>query len=122
MNGQPVPTNANQTVGTTVRAMPAKDGVADGTNTFSMFRRMYSETYTTKTDKKWYGNTANMDASQTAIQRRTMEMGVGSLNATEQPMSFTTPATATTQIRALHRLRNGGATVPAKKTLTPRMF
>lgn len=118
------PTGTSNRILSGVRAMPIKDGSSDGTNTFSMFRRMYSETYTTGLDQKnkWYGNTANRDASRVATERRITEVGVGSLNASGGELAFTSGSTPTTQVRALHRLRNGGSVVPAKKTHSVRMF
>jgi hypothetical protein len=122
MLGPPIQNNINNRVLTGVKAMPMKDSTSDGTNTFSMFRRLYTETIQTGLAKKWYGGVTNTDASRIAVERRTAEVGVGSLNAGAGVISFTKPSDNTTQIRALHRLRNGGATVPAKKTHNPRMF
>ena len=122
MLGPPIQNDINNRVLMGVKAMPMKDSTSDGTNTFSMFRRLYTETRTTGLAKKWYGGVTNTDASRITVERRTAEVGVGSLNAGAGEISFTKPSDATTQIRALHRLRNGGATVPAKKTHNPRMF
>ena len=122
MLGPPIQNDINNRVLTGVKAMPMKDSTSDGTSTFSMFRRLYTETMPTGLAKKWYGGVANTDASRITVERRTAEIGVGSLNAGSGEISFTKPSDTTTQIRALHRLRNGGATVPAKKTHNPRMF
>lgn len=62
--------------------------------------------------KKWYGN---RDASQVTANRRTTEVGVGSLNATNKPMSFETHNNYNTTNDALRRVRAGGAVAPAKK-------
>jgi hypothetical protein len=62
--------------------------------------------------KKWYGN---RDASQVTTNRRTTEVGVGSLNASNKPMGFTTHREINTTSDALRRVRAGGAVAPAKK-------
>jgi hypothetical protein len=62
--------------------------------------------------KKWYGN---RDASQVTTNRRTSEVGIGSLNATNGPMSFESHANYNTTRDALRRVRAGGAVAPAKK-------
>lgn len=62
--------------------------------------------------KKWYGN---RDASQVTANRRTTEVGVGSLNALNKPMSFETHNNFNTTNEALRRVRAGGAVAPAKK-------
>jgi hypothetical protein len=62
--------------------------------------------------KKWYGN---RDASQVTTNRRTTQVGVGSLNANNQTMGFATHGDANTTRDALRRVRAGGAVAPAKK-------
>jgi hypothetical protein len=62
--------------------------------------------------KKWYGN---RDASQVTTNRRTSQVGVGSLNATNSPMGFTTNIDINTTRDALRRVRAGGSVAPAKK-------
>jgi len=62
--------------------------------------------------KKWYGN---RDASQVTANRRTTEVGVGSLNAANKPMGFATHSDINTTRDALRRVRGGGAVAPAKK-------
>ena len=98
-----------------VRAMPQKDSTSDGTSTFEMSRRNYIETLpvmTTPVAKKWMGN---RDASQVTTNRRVAEVGVGSLNAKQTQMSFTTYKDVNTTADALRRVRAGGAVAPAKK-------
>lgn len=62
--------------------------------------------------KKWYGN---RDASQVTTNRRTTQVGVGSLNADNKPTGFTTNSDINTTRDALRRVRAGGAVAPAKK-------
>jgi hypothetical protein len=62
--------------------------------------------------KKWYGN---RDASQVTTNRRTNQVGVGSLNASNSPMGFTTHSDINTTRDALRRVRAGGSVAPAKK-------
>jgi len=62
--------------------------------------------------KKWYGN---RDASQVTTNRRTSQIGNGSLNASNNLMGFTTHSDKNTSRNALARVRAGGAVAPAKK-------
>jgi hypothetical protein len=62
--------------------------------------------------KKWYGN---RDASQVTTNRRTNQVAVGSLNASNSPIGFTTNTDINTTKDALRRVRAGGAVAPAKK-------
>lgn len=62
--------------------------------------------------KKWYGN---RDASQVTTNRRTTEVGLGSLNAMNESMSFESHNNFNTTNEALRRVRAGGAVAPAKK-------
>jgi hypothetical protein len=101
-----------------VRAMPQKDSTSNNESTFEMNRAVYSRTLPTNpttnymNGKKWYGN---RDASQVTTNRRTSEVGIGSLNATNGPMSFESHANYNTTRDALRRVRAGGAVAPAKK-------
>jgi len=104
-----------------VRAMPQKDSTSDSQSTFEMNRAVYSRTLPTNpapitsnymNGKKWYGN---RDASQVTANRRTTEVGIGSLNASNKPMSFETHHNFNTTNDALRRVRAGGAVAPAKK-------
>jgi hypothetical protein len=115
----------NKTIGnngrlTTIKAMPQKDSTSDGTTTFSLSRRTYMETFQTtsitsaqKNKKKWYGN---RDASQVVANRRVDQIANGSLNSDAKPISFTTVTDRNVERQALHRMRSGGASVPAKVT------
>lgn len=62
--------------------------------------------------KKWYGN---RDASQVTTNRRTGQIGNGSLNAANRAFGFTTHKDINTTRNALTRVRAGGAVAPAKK-------
>lgn len=104
-------------------AMPQKDITSDGDSTFEMGRRTYVRTlpkapippaslvHLSQT-KKWYGN---RDASQIVANRRNTQIGLGTLNASTAPMSFTTHKIVNTIDDALTRTRAGGSVAPAKK-------
>lgn len=118
-------------------AMPQKDSTSDGQSTFSMDRRTYNRTVnpnplntkltpahyshqlntvfdgtSTQKQKQWYGN---RDASEVVRRNRTVEVGLGTLNAKGGAMSFESNANANTVNNALRRVRGGGAVAPAKK-------
>ena len=107
--------NINNSVLHFAKAMPQKDGTSTNESTFAMSRNTYVETLPSIMDaqskKKWLGN---RDASQVTANRRNIEIGVGSLNATNAPMSFVSKDDAATR-RALSRVRSGGSVAPAKK-------
>ena len=115
----------NKTIGnngtlSSIKAMPQKDSTSDGTTTFSLNRRNYMETFQTatitnaqKNKKKWYGN---RDASQVVANRRVDQIANGSLNSGANPISFTTVTDRNVERQALHRMRSGGSSVPAKVT------
>jgi len=101
------------------KAMPQKDFTSDNQSSFEMSRRTYVETLPSVKNtvsqtlqKKWYGN---RDASQIVANRRTNQVGIGSLNASRGLMSFTTYKEVNTVNDALTRVRAGGAVSPAKK-------
>ena len=103
-----------------IRAMPQKDLTSDGEHSFAMDRSQYIYTLprtapsvSVKLQKKWFGN---RDASQVTTNRRVSEIGVGSLNSKNAPMSFTTQKEVNTVDDALRRVRAGGAVVPPKVT------
>ena len=62
--------------------------------------------------KKW---SANRDASQVTANRRTNSVGKGSLNLSNNLMSFTKPNDTNLINHALSRVRGGGAVAPPKK-------
>jgi len=62
--------------------------------------------------KKWYGN---RDASQVTANRRTTQVGVGTLNASSDTMGFTSNNNINVTSDALRRVRAGGSVAPAKK-------
>jgi hypothetical protein len=112
--------NVNNAVLSSTKAMPAKDLTSDGTADFALGRHTYSETVPSVANtldqtrtKKWYGN-GSRDASQIAVNRRVSEIGVGSLNAAKNDMSFVSNVEKNTRIDALARVRGGGSVVPPK--------
>lgn len=102
------------------KAMPQKDSTSDGNSSFELGRQTYintlpatSPTIQQLQQKKWYGN---RDASQITANRRTNQIGVGSLNASKGEIGFTTYKDINTVSSALTRVRAGGAVAPPKKT------
>jgi hypothetical protein len=115
----------NKTIGnngtlSSIKAMPQKDSTSDGTTTFALNRQIYMETFSTatitnaqKNKKKFYGN---RDASQVVANRRVDQIANGSLNSGAAPIAFTTVTDRNVERQALHRMRSGGSSVPAKVT------
>jgi hypothetical protein len=66
--------------------------------------------------KKW---SANRDASQVTVNRRTNSVGTGSLNYANRLTSFTTYKDVNVVNDALRRVRGGGAVAPPKKAASP---
>jgi hypothetical protein len=100
-----------------IKSMPLKNSTSDGTSTFEMGRKVYIKTYQPSTapvvnNKKWLGN---RDASQVATNRRNSAIGLGTINAANQPMSFNTNDDKHVRNTALNRVRSGGAVAPLKK-------
>jgi hypothetical protein len=108
--------NINNGTLNTKGAMPQKDSTSNGDSNFSIPRREYVESYfdTIGNNKKWYGGQANRDSSQITHNRRVNEIANGTLNANNVPISFTTNTDINVVRNAKHRVRSGGATVPAK--------
>jgi hypothetical protein len=113
------PQNINNGVLIGQKAMPQKDITSDGDSSFELGRQTYINTHPSTAptvqqlqQKKWYGN---RDASQVTANRRTNQIGVGSLNASNGQIGFTTYKDVNTVSNALTRVRAGGAVAPAKK-------
>lgn len=107
-----------------LKAMPQKDITSDGTDNFAITRNEYVKTYPRPTMdvlsnkgmvKKWYGNSTNRDASSVTADNKINEIGVGTLNANKNAMSFTTHKDVNTVNDALRRVRAGGSVAPLKK-------
>ena len=104
-----------------INAMPQKDSTSDGTSSFEMGRRVYTETTDKshpitnpqKLHKKWIGG--NHDSSQITENRKNNSIGRGSINTTNKLLSFTTYRDVNTVNDALTRCRAGGAVAPPKK-------
>lgn len=141
MNYQPIIQDINNNKMPFMKAMPLKNLTSDNDSTFAMYRKNYVETYAVATNpspntvfyydqrtqrttsqttsvatKKWYGN---RDASQVTANRRNNSVGVGSLNANSQAMSFNSNIERNSVNDALRRVRGGGAVAPAKKNASP---
>lgn len=108
--------NINNGTLNTKGAMPQKDSTTNGDSNFSIPRREYVESYfdNTGNNKKWYGGQSNRDSSQITHNRRVNEIANGTLNANNVPLSFTTHTDINVVRNAKHRVRSGGASVPAK--------
>ena len=127
--GQNTRTEINNGTLSYLKAMPQKDITSDGTSSFAMGRKNYYETYAQSPtnavlkQKKFIGG--NRDASSVVARRKTAEIGVGTMNANSQLMSFTTVRDINDGNNALRRVRAGGTYVPktAKSaTLDPRKY
>jgi len=129
--GQNIRTGMNNGTLSAVKAMPQKDLTSDGTSSFAMSRRQYTEVYpvinqSVNKQKKFIGG--NRDASSVVARRRAVEVGVGSLNASQTATSMTGVRDINDTNNALRRVRAGGAYVPPKKTnhyatsVDPRTF
>jgi hypothetical protein len=133
---------------TAAHAAPLKDGVSDGTTDFSTNRHRYLHAYgvpsnaivgatsgyahslngqtrvhqngSTIPQKRW-GNTAR-DASSVTARRRVQQIGLGTMNAADQTMGYSSNVERNTQHSALRRVRGGGSVVPPKVTGTARMW
>lgn len=103
------------------KSMPPKDITSDGTSSFSVSRysfiRMLQSPTSTSLNtvnptKKWVGGAR--DSSTIIANRRISAVGNGSLNASQNQMSFATIRDINTVADARRRVRAGGATVPFK--------
>lgn len=94
-----------------VRAMPRKDSTSDNTNSFAISRRAYTAlNFTTVTNdekrmKRWHG-AVNRDASSVTATNRIHELGIGSLNADNEPMSFKSSSDTNMRRQAIRRVRH----------------
>jgi hypothetical protein len=135
----------NNGILTAPKAMPQKDITSTNENTFSMNRHTFVRQtqikkpvinipssnqrkwsgaayhsftsvneITAKTNKKWIGG--NRDSSNTTSARRINAIGENSLNKTGISMSFTNITSGNDVRDAKHRVRSGGAIVPAAVT------
>lgn len=120
----PIINDINNGILNGIKAMPQKDISSDGTNNFSLFRNEYTRSYpqSNMNDinkdsiiKKWYGS-SNRDASSYIREKHTNVIGVGSLNASNKPFSFTSSTEKNTVDSALRRVRAGGSITPLKKS------
>lgn len=115
-NGIPIITDINNRILTSQHAMLLKNANASNNSDFAMSRQAYtSGTYTnppTIVKKKFF---CNRDASDVAARRRTVEIGKGTVNNSNQPISFSSTSDKQFQQRALTRVRNGGGPVVPPK-------
>ena len=118
----PMKTNINNNELGTRGAMPLKDNMSDGANTFSLYRHrqtkspaFFTETKLSsseKKQKKWYGNSANRESSLILDKRNNEEVGLVSKNADSETMSFTSHTNKNDVSQAKARARSGGYVVP----------
>lgn len=115
------PTHSNNGILSARKAMPMKEMNSDGDSSFAMDRRLYMRTPILSSSpmiiskKKWYGGSSVRDSSVVMENRVKNEIGVVSLNAGGDPMSFKTVRDVNVTREALIRVRNIGSSVPAKK-------
>jgi hypothetical protein len=117
------PTQSNNGILSARKAMPMKDSTSDGDSSFAMDRRVYMRTPVSSPainpllllKKKWYGGSVVRDATAVMGNRVRSEVGVGSLNAYGNPMSFNTVKDVNVTRDALVRVRHIGSCAPAKK-------
>jgi hypothetical protein len=122
----PLPQNINNSILQGLRSMPMKDNVSDGSNTFSMFRNIYSRMPINKNKnknknenenengkKKWYGNSSTRDSSQATRQKAIMTYGSNTTN-NNNLKSYTTNWVKNDTLQARHRVRSSGSVVPSK--------
>jgi hypothetical protein len=112
-------TNINNNELSTSGAMPLKDNMSDGTNTFSLFRHRHMKsplTTTTQetTKKKWYGNSSNRASSLISDKRNDKEVGFVSKNVDNGVMTFTSHTNRNDVSQAISRARSGGYVVSNK--------
>jgi len=109
-------TNINNNELSTTGAMPLKDNMADGTNTFSLFRHrhMKSTATTLETKKKWYGNSSNRASSLVIDKRNNEEVGLVSKNVDNGVLTFTSHTNRNDVSQAITRARRGGYVVSNK--------
>jgi hypothetical protein len=141
--------NINNNSLSAIKAMPLKDSTSDATSNFELSRKIYERTYSSPLtnsqikpanigmggfmnmnrirptifqgeqapiQKKW---SANRDASQVTVNRRTNSVGSGSLNYANNLMSFTSYKDINVVDDALRRVRAGGSVAPPKKAASP---
>ena len=117
-----------------VKAMPNKDITSDGNNNFAINRYKYFQTtplnpptISQAGHKKWYGGTKNKDASDIINKNKINQIGVGSFNASNQKISFTTNHNfqcdpIQKKCDALRRTRSGGyVTTPKIRNSTHKL-
>lgn len=106
-----------------VSAMPLKDSTSSNENTFSMNRRNYfqtnPETANTVTQNLQKKYTGSRDSSSVVAKRKANAVGNGSLNASQNTMSFTSNNNKNTVDSAKRRVRNGGYVPPPKIAASP---
>ena len=110
-------TNINNNELGTSGAMPLKDNMADGTNTFSLFRHRLTKSpafYQETTKKKWYGNSSNRASSFVSDKRNNEEVGLVSKNVGNGVMTFTSHTNRNDVSQAISRARSGGYVVSNK--------
>ena len=123
-NGQPIPKISNNSILSSVHAMPLKDGPADSHNSFSLNRFKYIQSFheplnhNDQLKVKYIGGI--YDSSSVISKKKMNTVGNATLNKNASPMSFVN--TNKQDINsALRRTRSGGSVVP-KKTSAIRNY
>ena len=115
-NGQVIPKNINNSISSGIHTMPMKDNSSDNSNSFSLNRHKYMESFHTnneniKLQKKFFGN---KDSSSHIHDKKFKTIGNSSLNATGGNISFVSNFNNNTINSSLNRVRAGGSVVPKK--------
>jgi hypothetical protein len=112
LQGNPVPTNLNNSMLSGISAMPQKSATSLNENTFSMNRLLFSKTIRTYNNtqtvnaKTFYGGGSNRDASS-VIQRRKI-FNVGEKNYKGGNISYQGTTAINNVTQAQQRVRHGG--------------
>ena len=98
------------------KAMPHKESTSSNNNDFSVSRNEYAKTVEATKGKKWFGSSNNRDASQIIANRKKNSVGIGSLNANKEEMSFLKSDNSNDidVLNAKQRMRSRGYGVPPK--------
>lgn len=120
---KPLPSTMMNSILYNRSAMPLKSPYSVNESPFSMSRVLVSKTIHTamkltsdaniKKRKQFYGE-KNRDASMVTDKRRVFAQGTK--NGSGNQLSFQGSKTVNDERQALHRVRSGGAVVPAKRT------
>tara|TARA_B100000524_G_scaffold347982_1_gene251160 strand:+ start:133 stop:525 length:393 start_codon:yes stop_codon:yes gene_type:complete len=120
-NGQPIPKTSNNAIVNFTHGMPMKDGVSDNSNTFSINRFRYMQSFTPNLShneslqNKFIGG--NQDSSFVISKNKSNAIANSTLNKDKQPMSLVNTKNTNVVDSALRRVRAGGSVAPKKSSM-----